>query len=170
MSDMEIYQERDGQVDTRSAQKVLSALIFGQAAMRRVSIIGTLVGGLTDIASSTIFAIPLLIYVTARYGVHGHAAVRLIFSNGWLYALEFATGLAGSVLGGYVAATIAKHNELLNGFLSCIVCTAIGVYSVVEGKSPSISAQLLSFGSAPVFALLGGYLRYMHKHNVVSNV
>jgi hypothetical protein len=119
--------------------------------------------------SSTLFAIPLLVYVTARFDVHGHAAVRLIFSDAWLYTLVFATGVAGSALGGYVAATIARHDELLNGFLSCIVCTGIGIYSVVAGKSPSVSVQLLSFATAPVFALLGGYLRYVQKRNVLSN-
>ena len=119
--------------------------------------------------SSTIFAIPLLIYVPARFNVHGHAAVQLIFSDAWLYALVFATGLAGSALGGYVAATIARHDELLNGFLSCIVCTVIGIYSLVAGKSPSVSAKILSFGTAPVFALLGGYFRYIQKRHVLSN-
>jgi len=133
--------------------------------MKRLSAVGILVGGVTDIVSSTIFAIPLLIYVTARINAHGHAATQLIFSIGWLYVLEFVTGSCGSVLGGYVAAAIAKHDELLNGLLSCLVCVAIGVYSLIGGKSPSIpvSAQLLSLGAAPLFALLGGYLRYAQK-------
>jgi hypothetical protein len=152
-----------------SIEGIVGSVFARKEAMGRVSIIGVLVGGLTDIVSSTLFAIPLLVYVTARFDVHGHAAVRLIFSDAWLYTLVFATGVAGSALGGYVAATIARHDELLNGFLSCIVCTGIGIYSVVAGKSPSVSVQLLSFATAPVFALLGGYLRYVQKRNVLSN-
>jgi len=40
-----------------------------------------------------------------------------------------------SVLGGYVSARIAKHDELLNGALSSILCVGGGTYAVISGSA-----------------------------------
>ncbi len=59
---------------------------------------------------------------------------------------------------------MAKHDELLNGVLSSFLCTAIGIYSVMSGKeSESLIVQVFLLAAAPVFALLGGYLRQIQK-------
>ena len=39
------------------------------------------------------------------------------------------------MLGGYVSARIAKHDELLNGALSSILCDGGGTYAVISGSA-----------------------------------
>jgi hypothetical protein len=135
----------------------------------RMSIVAVTIGGITDVAASTILAIPLVIYVMVKYDLlhapKGSAAIASsIHSSAWLYGLQLAIGLGCSVLGGYVAAWIARHDELLHGLLSSFLCTAIGTYSVLTGKdSQSVHVQLLLLISAPACALLGGYLRQTRK-------
>src|SRR5215469_2491740 len=139
----------------------------------RVSAVGIAIGGITDVVMSGLLGIPLVIYAMVKYDLlnapQGSAAVASsIHSNGWLYGLQLAIGLSGSVLGGYVAACIAKHDELLNGLLSSFLCTAIGVYSILLGKdSRSVLLQILLLAAAPVSALLGGYLRQTWKASVL---
>jgi putative membrane protein (TIGR04086 family) len=82
----------------------------------------------------------------------------------WLYGTQLLLGLACSVLGGYVAAWLAKHDELLNGGLSSLLCAAIGIYSIASGKdSHAPSVQVLMLISAPVCGFLGGYLRLRQR-------
>jgi drug/metabolite transporter (DMT)-like permease len=84
--------------------------------------------------------------------------------SAWLYGLQLTIGLACSVLGGYVAARVAKHDELLNGLLSSFLCIAIGVISIFSGKdSQSVLVQIFLLAAAPAFAFLGGYLRQTQK-------
>jgi hypothetical protein len=135
----------------------------------RVSIVGIVIGGITDVVSSSLLAIPAVIYVMVKYDLlhvpNAPAAIASsIHSNPWLYGLQLTIGLGCSVLGGYVAAWIAKHDELLNGLLSSFLCTAIGVYSVFSGKdSQSVFVQIFLLATAPAFAFLGGYLRQSQK-------
>ena len=135
----------------------------------RVSIASILVGGITDVGASSVLALPVAVYVMVKYDLFHSASgptaiASLMHSSAWLYGLQLGIGLACSVLGGYVAAWMAKHDELLNGVLSSFLCIAIGVCSVISGKdSQSIVVQILLLAAAPAFALLGGYLRQTQK-------
>jgi len=135
----------------------------------RVSILGVVIGGITDVVSSSVLALPVVIYVMVKYDLfhapNGAAAISsTIHSSAWLYGLQLTIGLGCSVLGGYVAAWIAKHDEPLNGLLSSFLCTAIGIYSLSSGKdSQSVFVQILLVVAAPAFAFLGGYLRQSQK-------
>ncbi len=78
--------------------------------------------------------------------------------------MQLGIGLACSVLGGYVAAWMAKHDELLNGVLASFLCTAFGVYSILSGKGVgSVGEQVVLLSAAPACALFGGYLRQRQK-------
>jgi len=135
----------------------------------RVSIVAVVIGGVTDVVSSSLLAIPVIIYVMIKYDLlhvpNGSAAIASsIHSSAWLCGLQLTIGLGCSALGRYVAAWIAKHDELLNGLLSSFLCTAIGVYSILSGKdSESVLVHILLLTAAPVFAFLGGYLRQTQK-------
>ena len=111
---------------------------------------GVLVGGITDVFSSSILGTPLVIYVMAKFDVSstssGHAVTSIVHANLWLYGMQLAVGLSCSAFGGYVAAWIAKRDELLNGLLSSFLCVAIGLYSIFLGKGDqSLLAQILSY-------------------------
>jgi hypothetical protein len=135
----------------------------------RVSFVGVVIGGVTDVVASSLFGVPLVIYMIVKYDLlhapKGSAEIASsIHSNAWLYGLQLTIGLGCSVLGGYVAAWIAKHDELLNGLLSSFLCIAIGIYSVFSGKdSQSVLLQIALLTAAPVFAFLGGFLRQTQK-------
>jgi hypothetical protein len=139
----------------------------------RVSIVGITVGGITDVVATNILAIPVVVYTMAKFDLFhtpqdSSAITNAIHTNPALYGLQLLIGLGCSVLGGYVAARIAKHDELLNGALSSFLCIAIGVYSLGRGKIPgSLSVAILLLIASPLFAFLGGYLRILQK-SVVS--
>jgi hypothetical protein len=62
-----------------------------------------------------------------------------------------------SILGGYTAAAIAKHDELLNGALSSILAMLFAICSI--STDPLILA-ILTLLTTPLLAALGGYLRF----------
>jgi hypothetical protein len=134
---------------------------FPRGPGQRVSIAGVVMGGITAVFAASVLALPVLIYLQMK----GSAAIAsAIDSGGWLYWLQLAIGFGCSGLGGYVAAWIAKHDELLNGLLSSFLCTAIGLYSILLGKGvQSLLMQILLLVAAPAFALLGRYLRQKQK-------
>ena len=83
---------------------------------------------------------PVVIYVMVKHDLlhapNGSAAIAsLIHSSAWLYGLQLTIGLGCSVLGGYVAAWIAKHDEPLNGLLSSFLCAAIGSIPCSRAKT-----------------------------------
>lgn len=131
----------------------------------KLSILGIVMGGITDVVSSGILAMPVFIYVMVKHDLlhapNGPAAIAsFIHSNAWLYGLQLTIGIGCSVLGGYVAAWIATHDEPLNGLLSSFLCVALGFYSLFSGKdSQSVFVQILLLVIAPAFAFLGGYVR-----------
>jgi len=71
----------------------------------RVSVVGIAIGGITDVVTSGLLGIPLVIYAMVKYDLlnapQGSAAVASsIHANGWLYELQLAIGLGGCVIGG----------------------------------------------------------------------
>jgi hypothetical protein len=135
----------------------------------RVSIVGIAVGGITDVVATNILVIPVVVYVIVKFDLlhasHDPSAVtNAIHANPTLYGLQLLIGFGCSVLGGNVAAWIAKHDELLNATNSSFLCIAIGVYSLVRDKmSGSPTVEILLLIASPLCAFLGGYLRLLQK-------
>jgi len=130
--------------------------------MKRVSLLGVVVGNITDILATNAVLLPLMFYVVyaASTGSLSEDVLSQILANSRLVFL--ASGVLGglcSVLGGYVSARVAKHDHVLNGALSSILCVAGGVYSLIHG---SVLGQawlhLVLIVLSPVLAALGGYL------------
>lgn len=132
----------------------------------RISIKGVVVGGITDIVATNILAIPLTIVILTNLGA-GHsaaerqAAVTAAFQpHGSLFTGMLIVGAFGSILGGYVAAWLARHDELLNGALSAWLCTAIGIYGIAAlPHMQPLWLQAVDFIMSPAAGLSGGYLR-----------
>lgn len=140
--------------------------------MNKVSIKGVLIGGVVDVATSLVLGIPIAIYAFAKVDfAHtpkdqlAAAMTAAMNEHPSIYITQMAVGLACSALGGYVAARLAKHDELLNGTLSSFLCTAIGIYSIAAGRdSHSLAVQVLMFVGGPALALMGGYLALLQSH------
>jgi hypothetical protein len=118
--------------------------------MHGISIKAVLAGGVTDIGLSMLLGALL----QAFFGV-GRAT-----PTGILFVVQLIVGLGCSVLGGYVAASIAKEHMALNGLAASSLCVVLGVLYMVEGLVPfSIGLQLLLIVVTPVCYLVGASLR-----------
>ena len=139
--------------------------------MRKISVKGVLIGGIVDIVSSSLLGIPLAVYALSKVDMAhtpkdqlGTAISAVTHASPWLYATQLLVGLLCSVLGGYVAAWLAKHDELLNGPLSSLLCLAVGFYSIALGKdSHAHWVQFLMLVAAPVCGFFGGYLKAQQR-------
>jgi hypothetical protein len=132
--------------------------------MKRVSFKGVTIGNVVDIVASNAVMVPVMIYLlaSARTGSAldhgaGSATEALKTSDVFLAASSILGGLC-SILGGYVSARIAKHDEVLNGALSSVLCIGFGVYAVANGTS-RLWLHLLDLLLSPALGALGGYLR-----------
>jgi hypothetical protein len=143
--------------------------------MSKVSIKGVLIGGIVDVVSSVVLGLPFAIYAISKIDfAHtpkdrvGPTITAAMNGNVPVYIGQLLIGLACSVLGGYVAARLAKGNELLNGTLSSFLCIVLGIYTVSLGKdSHPLVVQVLLFVASPAFGLLGGYLSLLQRRRHV---
>jgi hypothetical protein len=147
----------------------LVALWLPRKKMRKVSLIGVIVGGIVDIVATNILALPLVIPLLPKLRAQGTAPdqmsaalVATIHSNFSLLCLQLLIGLAGSAIGGYVAAWIAKRGHLLNGALSAWLCLLTGIYGLftIKAEGSMQMLQIVDFIIAPLAGMLGGYLRF----------
>lgn len=95
----------------------------------------------------------------------GPATTAALHADVPLFALATLFGMGCSVLGGYVGARLAKHDELLNGALTSVLCLAFGIYSLGQGTASTSLEFLMTVVASPVLGLLGGYLRARQKRN-----
>jgi hypothetical protein len=140
--------------------------------MKRVSFKGVAIGNVADIAVTNVLTVPVIIYVlaSAKTGSspdHGAEAVMeaLKTSSAFLAASSILGGLC-SILGGYVSARIAKHDEVLNGMLSSILCIGFGIYAIVTGTD-RLWLHFLYLLLSPALGALGGYLRLRQNGRIV---
>jgi hypothetical protein len=126
--------------------------------MNRISLTGVVIGNIVDIVSTTIAGLSVMIYILISSGPSGDTAdsvTQVIMASSVFWVSSIILGALCSVLAGYVSARIAKHDEVLNGALSSILCVAGGLYSALSG-SAALHLAFLPLG--PVLGALGGYL------------
>lgn len=137
----------------------------------KVSIPGVLVGGFTDVVTSFLIGIPLAAYAVfksrAASGVGAVAAETTyarMHAHPAISAIQLLVSLLCSAFGGYVAAAIARHDERLNGTLSCWLCIGLGLALLPLGlnKDPWW-LQALFMLLSPVMGFVGGDLRLRQR-------
>ncbi len=135
--------------------------------MKIISIKGVIFGSLMDIISTNILIIPLMIYVLVSNDLLNlpeselqAALMDKLQNDQTIYILKIFIGSLCSIFGGYIAARIAKHHELLNSALASILCVAGGIYSFLSG---GMDGEYIKFISlllfSPLLSMTGGYLR-----------
>ncbi len=128
--------------------------------MNKISVKGILLGAISAYIISRISGLPILLYITSNIGTPPKSAWGLVHFDKILLA-ETAVNLASVIIGGYVAAFVAKKNELLNGALSSFLTFGLGMfiwfnsYPLTNGRN----WWLLALVMYPFFAFFGGYLR-----------
>jgi hypothetical protein len=139
--------------------------------MKKLSILGIVIGGISDIVLTNILAIPLLVFILVTR-VHytpamssqqlTEALMNALTGDPGLFAAQFLIGSLCSIFAGYLAAWIAKHDELLNGSLSAWLCVASGICSLaIKVDTSPWFLTAISFLLSPALGLLGGYLRLL---------
>jgi hypothetical protein len=145
--------------------------------VKRVSVVAVLVGGIADILLTTLLSLPILVYAYSNGGIFDlpkaqqqTAALAFIHSSVALYSASFLAGAFSSVLAGYLAAWIAKHDEVLNGALSSFLCVGADIYAFGTGQfsgPPWLAITFLPL--VPVLAAAGGYLRLVQARSKRSS-
>lgn len=134
----------------------------GLREMKRISFKGVVIGNIVDILSTNLAIFPATIIIFIFSGSAAELAVsspRALMESGLFKALMMTFGVLCSVLGGYVSGRVAKHDEILNGALSSILCIGFGVYAIIGGRSARhLVVQLALIALSPALAALGGYL------------
>ena len=135
--------------------------------MHARSVVGVVVGGVTDIVATNLLVMPLMVYVAATRNLSGiapeqvgHRMLAMISESPSLQATGWFLGLSATVLGGYVSARIARRAEIKFGALSAWLCMSLGVYGLIAqvGSAP-LWQHALALMLSPSFGALGGYLR-----------
>ena len=136
--------------------------------MKRISIKAVIIGSITDIVVTNLFTFPLIIYVSVTHNLHSmpkdqisKALTQILHHDPVIYSIQVLLGAIASVLGGYVAGRIAKHDEILNGTLAAFLCVGSGLYALFfSSTSMHPLHYIFGFISSPVFCAFGGYLRH----------
>jgi hypothetical protein len=139
--------------------------------MKRISAPAVLVGGLADVVTTFILELPLAVYMVVRFdlahapkGSQQSSMAAVMHSHPFLYSVQLLIGIGCSVLGGYVAGWLAKHDERLNGLLSSYLCILMGIYSIAVGKSGlPLWAHAILLAVSPALGWYGGYLRELQR-------
>jgi hypothetical protein len=130
--------------------------------MKRVSFKGVAIGNIVDVVSSSIAGFLVAIYVLISLAASVKDmddANQLVLTSGVFWFWSVVLGSLGSVLGGYVAARIARHDDVLNEAPSSILCVGINVYGLVSGGAVGHEALYLgSLPLSPALSAFGGYL------------
>ncbi|AXC14644.1 hypothetical protein ACPOL_5396 [Acidisarcina polymorpha] len=137
--------------------------------MSRLSAKAIVIGGLAGILTSGLGAVLLVSLVMSRLGTlhstrsHAHTTVALAMQrSGPVQAAELLLGFGSSVLGGYIAARLSGHDELVNAACSSLICLSVGILSLASGHdSQSLIVQVLILLASPLFGLFGGYLHQL---------
>ena len=140
--------------------------------MARISIWGVFVGGIVDVGLSIILGIAVILLalgpnLAELNGASAMAAVNsAMASDPQLYWISFGVGSLCSVIGGFVAASIAGRGDIVNGALSAWLCVAQGLVPVFMGTSDALAQPtkeagiiLLSIALGSLGGLVRGWLR-----------
>jgi hypothetical protein len=134
--------------------------------MNRISLGGVAIGNITDIVSTFVVSLPLMIYIvgSSKSGLPADSvagsATEILRGSTAFFISSSILGAICSVLGGYVSARIAKHNEVLNGGLSSILCVGGGVYTVItDSAAGHLWLHLAYLPLSPALGAFGGFLR-----------
>jgi hypothetical protein len=130
--------------------------------MERISLKGVVIGNIADIVSSNIIGLLLAAFIlisSASSGLADGSAIHELMASTFYRASNIIFGALCSVLGGYVSARIAKHDDVLNGALSSVLCIGFGVYALLSGSAVGhLGLHLALLPVSVALGALGGYL------------
>ncbi|MEW9701960.1 hypothetical protein [Paenibacillus sp. SI8] len=102
--------------------------------MKRISILAVVIGIVVDMLGTMITSsIFTVIYVlTNHLDIYN---IKALYNNNLYISLCMIIGAIFSVLGGFVAARIAKQSKLMHSSIIGLACELLGIYTILFGKS-----------------------------------
>jgi hypothetical protein len=135
--------------------------------LHKISFKGVIIGAVTNVAGTGIWGMILGVYLAAKYQLYTLSYAEqmrhvqdLLLQDSTMMILNTAIGGGFSVLGGYIAARIAKHNELLNGTLSSFLCVLFVILAIGTSSMIGLATGIIA---NPILGFLGGYLRLRQR-------
>jgi hypothetical protein len=129
---------------------------------QKVSVSGVIIGSLVAVVVMFLASLGVGFFIGLFLAASGTEMPADIgyYTNPFVLSITLLIFMLFSIMGGYIAAKIADHDELLNGALSSFLPMLLAICSL----SPASSfLTILVVITSPLFALLGGYLRLKHK-------
>lgn len=116
-------------------------------------------GAVVDIVATNILVGLLALYTALTHHISGDAGALLEYmrTDAVLSVALIILGGAASILGGYVAARIAKRDVLLNAGLASFLCVASAVVALFA-ENTSLVIVLIDIFASPLLSLMGGYI------------
>ena len=135
--------------------------------MKRISLKGVAIGNIADIVSSNVIGLLLAAYIlisSAPSGLADGSATQVLMASSFYRVSVIILGALCSVLGGYVSARIAKHDDVLNGALSSVLCIGFGIYALLSGSAAGhLGLHLALLPVSVALGALGGYLSFWRR-------
>jgi len=133
----------------------------------KIAIRSVLVGGLVDVfvssllgAVSVVFVLLLLSIAHVPSERDSEIVPHIVHGNPLFIAAQIVIGAGCSLLGGYLAARLARHDGPLNGALSSFLSVGSALVSIVTGHDPEqLALQVLLLLLKPALGFAGGCLR-----------
>jgi hypothetical protein len=137
-----------------------------EISMRQFSPKGVVLGGVVDIVATNVLVVPVVIFAAMQASIAAvpkeeqtRAIIALLQGSPSLFVTQLVLGALASILGGYVAAKVAKRGPVLNGALSAFLCVGFGVYAMVaktDTMGPWAHGGFLVL--SPLLGAFGGWL------------
>jgi hypothetical protein len=140
----------------------------------KISFKGVIWGAIADVGGSNVWGFIAAIYIAVHYHIYSLPAAQqsnkimeMMTRDPLIFTLNTIIGSGFSILGGYVAARIAKHNELLNAVLSSFLCEIFGIFAFGSPLYP-VWMILTGLVTSPLLGLAGGYMQLWQERKVTK--
>ena len=139
---------------------------FENGDMRRIAIRSVIVGAVVDwFVSSLLGAVSVVVVLLLLSIAHTNPdrtsslVSEIVHRNPWYLGAQVVIGAGCSLLGGYIAARLTRHDARLNGALSSFLSVGAILVSIVIGHdAQQLPLQILMLPVKPLLGLAGGYL------------
>jgi hypothetical protein len=134
--------------------------------MNRVSLVGVATGNLIDIISSVIVAFVATFLIALVHTLNYRQPIdpSVLGQSGMFLAVTGILGSLCSILAGYVSARLARHDEVLNGALSSVLCIGLATYTISSGAvTHHMGVHVAFLPLSLMLSAFGGYLRFRQQ-------
>ena len=156
------FGNKNGETNTESIKQ--------SSEKSKISVNAILIGALADHIVSLLVGAISIIYLIVKYRPPLTTetlpvTLNLFFSDPVLLTMSLILGGFADILGGYVAAKIAKQNYLLNAFLTSFLCVLL---NLSESDKIPFMFTLIGVIGTPILTTIGGYIYSVRSRRKIA--